>query len=353
MWKLRIGDFADHVAWEDDRNVLVAGDSLNVLKKIPARSIDLIVTDPPYHTTKKSNIIGDTSFEDDQKYLDWMEQYVIEWARVLKPTGSLYCFCSCRMSARLEVLIRNFMSVLSNITWTKPNAPGFDGWKQKAKKESFREWYDHSEHVIFAVPSFAGNLFNSYFGNKLREWRVAAGMTMKDLAEITKAYGKVNHGGAVANWESGRNIPSKKQYAALVEALSPHVKGTMPKYEEIIRPFHVTGDMEFTDVWNYPNVRPYKGKHPAEKPLDMLEAIIKASSNEGDVVLDCFSGSGSTAIAALKLNRQAISIEIDNKWIDVCRKKFDALAMTGYLQFPTNCKTVRDRESACYYGSLV
>ena len=348
-----IKNLLDDIAWQDECNVLVAGESLSKLKKIPDNSIDLIVTDPPYHTTKKDNIVGDTDFEDDQKYIDWMRQYTIEWARVLKPTGSLYCFCSCRMSARLEVMMRGFMSVLSNITWTKPNAPGFDGWKQKAKKESFREWYDHSEHVIFAVPSFDGNLFNSYFGNKLREWRIAAGMTMKDLTEITKAYGKVNHGGAVANWEAGRNIPSREQYAELVKALSPFVKEIIPGYDDVIRPFHVTSDMEFTDVWTYPNVRPYKGKHPAEKPLEMLEAIIRASSNEGDVVLDSFGGSGSTAIAALKLKRRAISIEIDPKWIDICKKKFETLSAKGYSQLSTNSDIVRIQDDCRYCGTLL
>ncbi len=324
------------IVWQDERNVLFGGDSLSLLSELPDRTVDLIVTDPPYHTTKKHNIMGDTDFDDDKAYLEWMRRYVIEWARILKPTGSLYCFCSCRMSSRLEVMMRESMTVFSNITWTKPNAPGFDGWKQKAKKESFREWYDHSEHVIFAAPSFEGNLFNSYFGNKLHEWRVAAGMTMKDLAEITKAYGKVNHGGAVANWEAGRNIPSEKQYAALVSALQPYQSEKLPEYNDVIRPFHVTADMEFTDVWTYQNVRPYKGKHPAEKPLDMLEAIISASSNEGDVVLDCFAGSGSTAIAALKLNRKAMSMEIDEHWISVCAKKFQMISDFHYSQFPVN-----------------
>ena len=112
------------IAWEDARNVLIAGESLQIIRQFPERSVDLIVTDPPYHSTKKSNIIGDTAFEDDEAYLKWMDQFAAEWTRILKPTGSLYCFCSNRMSARLEVLLRARMTVLSNITWTKPNLPG-------------------------------------------------------------------------------------------------------------------------------------------------------------------------------------------------------------------------------------
>ncbi len=71
---------------------------------------------------------------------------------------------------------------------------------------------------------------------------------------------------------------------------------------------------EFTDVWNFPSVRPYKGKHPAEKPLDMLEHAIGATTLPGDIVLDCFAGSGNTAVASLRLGRRAIAIEIEQKW---------------------------------------
>jgi site-specific DNA-methyltransferase (adenine-specific) len=77
----------------------------------------------------------------------------------------------------------------------------------------------------------------------------------------------------------------------------------------------MNGSKEFTDVWTFPSVRPYKGKHPAEKPLSMLEHAIEATSFPGDIVLDCFAGSGSTALAALKLGRRSVSIEIDPQWI--------------------------------------
>ena len=119
------------------------------------------------------------------------------------------------------------------------------------------------------------------------------------LAELTGAYGKVNHGGAVANWEAGRSIPSKAQYNKIRDVLQEAGAEGIPDYEDIIRPFNVNQDVEFTDVWTYENVRQYKGKHPAEKPVDLLENAIKATTYEGDIVLDCFSGSGSTEVAAI------------------------------------------------------
>lgn len=123
-------------------NALIAkGDSLPLLRKLPANSVSLILTDPPYHATKKRNIYGDTSFAEDQHYLEWMAEYAVEWRRVLRSNGSLFCFCDTSMSARLDVLFSKNFNMLSHVVWTKPNDPGFDGWKGKMKKEALRQWY--------------------------------------------------------------------------------------------------------------------------------------------------------------------------------------------------------------------
>ena len=218
------------------------------------------------------------------------------------------------MSARIERVFSVRFNVLSQIVWTKPNEPGFDGWKQKMKKEALRQWYAHSERIVFAEPACEGNLHRSPFAHFLREIRKRAGLSAHQLAELTGSYGRVNHGGAVSNWETGRNIPSRGQYAKVCEAILDTGKvSNMPAYEDVIRPFLVDSTKEFTDVWTFPSVRPYPGKHPAEKPGSMLEHAIEATTFEGDIVLDCFAGSGSTAVAALKLGRRTISMEIEQK----------------------------------------
>jgi site-specific DNA-methyltransferase (adenine-specific) len=139
---------------------------------------------------------------------------------------------------------------------------------------------------------------------------------MIELTEIIGAYGKVNRGGAVANWEAGRNVPSREQYSKLVAALEAtgHV-GTMLPYEDVVRPMQVSRSVRFTDVWDFPSVRPFKGKHPAEKPQDMLMHMIAASTYPGDVVLDCFAGSGSTGAASVRLGCRAVCMEIEDRWI--------------------------------------
>jgi site-specific DNA-methyltransferase (adenine-specific) len=205
------------------------------------------------------------------------------------------------------------------------------------KKEALRQWYPHSERIIFAEPAANGNIFKSYFGNLLRDYRKQAGFTMKELTEMIEAYGKVNHGGTVSNWEAGRNIPSRKQYEKLRNALLSTGKvESMLDYEAVIRPFFVDKTKEFTDIWAFPNIRPYKGKHPAEKPISLLEHAIEASTLPNDIVLDCFAGSGSTAVAALKLNRYSISIEIEKTWCNKIEKLLKFIEAKNYKVFPNN-----------------
>ncbi len=309
---------------KDEGHILVKGDSLDVLKNLPSHSISLIITDPPYHVTKKKNIHGDTSFESDESYLAWLDEYFTEWQRILKPNGALYVFCDSKMSARIEVSLSKKFNILSHIVWTKPNEPGYDGWKGKMKKESLRQWYGHSERIIFAEPSHGNNLFKSYFGNLLKELRTQSGLSGHKLTELVGAYGKVNHGGAVSNWEAGRNTPSREQYEKIKKALLNTGKvSSVPDFEDAVRPFFANGEIQYTDVWHFPSVKQYKGKHPAEKPLDMLKHMITSSSYEEDIVLDCFAGSGNTAIASKEVGRKSIVIEIKEELFEnISRKLF-------------------------------
>lgn len=300
-------------------------DSIDFLKKIPDNSISLILTDPPYHATKKKNIYGDTSFISDNEYLNWLYQYSLEWRRILKPNGSLYCFCDSSLASKIEILLEKNYNVLSHIVWTKPNTPGHDGWKGKMKKEALRQWYPLSERIIFAEPKFEGNLYTSYFANIIKEYRKKANLSQHKLTELIGAYGTVNHGGAVSNWEAGRNTPSKEQYEKIVNAITQTGKiDSMPAYEDVVRPFSVNKLKEFTDIWSFETVKQYKGKHPAEKPLDMLMHIIETSTYKGDIVLDCFAGSGNTGFAALSLSRKCILSEIDEHWYNSILQKLTA-----------------------------
>lgn len=306
----------DSEAFSSDGISLSSGDALDWLPKLPSGSVDLVLVDPPYHSTKKENIYGDADFEHDDHYVDWVKELAREWKRILRQNGSLYLFCSSDMAPFLHVALSDEYNVQSMITWTKPNAPGYDGWRQKMNKSSLRRWYPHTERIIFATPAVHGNLKRAPFGHFLKDCRIQCGLTSNQLTELTGAYRKVNNGGAVSNWETGRNIPSRDQYAKICDAFRWTGEITlMPAYEDVIRAFNVDPKEPFIDVWDFMNVRQYRGKHPAEKPQDLLRHIIKTSSYEGDVVLDCFAGSGSTLAAAASLGRRAVGVDIEDRWV--------------------------------------
>jgi site-specific DNA-methyltransferase (adenine-specific) len=276
----------------------------------------LILTDPPYHSTKKDNIYGDTAFREDAAYLEWLDAYAREFQRILRPNGAVYLFCATAMSARLEVGFSRYLRPLNHITWTKPNEPGFDGWKGKMNKEALRRWYPHSERILFFEQAAPDHDRRSTLGQFLRAVRLRAGISAHELTERIGEYGAVNHGGAVSNWETGRNIPSLSQYQRIAAVLE--ATGRVPAlaiYEDVVRPFAMNGELEYTDVWTFPSVRPYSGKHPAEKPEAMLRHAIEASTYPGDIVLDCFAGSGATAAAALQAGRRTVALEIESKWV--------------------------------------
>ena len=89
-----------------------------------------------------------------------------------------------------------------------------------------------------------------------------------------------------------------------------------------------------TDVWpknNHTTSKEYAGWHPTQKPLELLERIIKAHTNQGDVVLDCFSGSGSTAIASINTNREFIGCELDEEYFTKSMERINEL--TGVNRF--------------------
>ena len=90
----------------------------------------------------------------------------------------------------------------------------------------------------------------------------------------------------------------------------------------------INGGKQMKDVWLIPLVtREEKkfGKHPTQKPLALLERIILASTNEGDLILDPFNGSGTTGLAALKLNRKYIGIEKEAEYVELTKKRLKNL----------------------------
>lgn len=331
---------------------LVNADSLSFIKTLPDNSIDLIATDPPYYRVK--SCAWDRQWDTVTDYLAWLDEFLAEFWRVLKPAGSLYLFCGSRLASDTELLVRQRMNVLSHIIWAKPHGP----WLRQ-NKEGLRAFFPSTERIIFSehygAEGFAkgqagyaskcedlkGQVFEpliDYFMSA----REALGISAK---EINAATGKqmCSHWFSRSQWQ----LPSREQYECLQQLFSNKARekgiisplqedytglamgyetlqqdyGQLRKqyddlrqqYEHLRRPFKVTVDVPYTDVWTFPPVTSYPGKHPCEKPADLMDHIITSSSRPGDVVADFFMGSGATIKAALKHGRSAIGAELEEE----------------------------------------
>jgi len=288
-----------------EKNKIYYGDCIKTMKLIPSESVDLCVIDPPYFKVK--NHYWDNQWDNTEKFISWMEQVFIEIHRILKKSGSIYVFCYPKLSFEIERELRKHFNVLNHIVWEKFNDKGFDGWKQKTSKESLRKFYPNSERIIFAE--------KQSFGEILKKQRLLKGYSSIKVAEILGAYGKTNHGGSVSNWENDRNIPTKEQYVKLQTLFE------LPFRNDMIRTFNCKSHIQYTDVLHYKTVKPYKGKHPCEKPKELIKQLVEMSSNEDDVVIDCFSGSGVLAECCIETKRNWIMIENDEQYYNLSLKR--------------------------------
>jgi len=328
-------------------NQVLLGDAIEVMKSLPDNSIDLIATDPPYFKVKNDS--WDRQWDKPIEFLNWLDSCSEQWQRILKPNGSLYCFASPQMSARVEVMLRDRFKVMSNIVWVKPDPKSElnkgAGRSGQVCKESLRQWFPLQERIVFCEHYGSDNIAKGEAGygakcDELRgfvfeplrayldEQRIKAGIRKED---VNLCLGFRENGGMASRKyfsQSQYQLPTPEHYAKLQESfpgyftkpyeeLRTQYEELRTQYEELRRPFTVSADVPYTDVWTFPTVGYYSGKHPCEKPLALMEHIISASSRKGAVVLDCFAGGGSTLLAAQNLDRGFIGIEKDKDYHQV------------------------------------
>jgi len=248
----------------------------------------------------------------------------------------------------VECLIGERFDVLNCVRWMKSA-----GWHHKAVKEELRGYLSPWEAIIFAEHYHADSAAKgeSGYGAKCDELR---GFVFEPLrAYICGEYeraGMLNTEGKIATnvacgfsesaggmasrhyfSQSQWCLPTAEHYAAMrsllnngtveylrreYEDLRREYEDLRREYEDLRRPFAVTPDVPYTDVWDFETVRSYPGKHPCEKPLDMMSHIVTASSRPGGVVLDSFMGSGTTGVAAVMAGCGFIGIEQDAREFD-------------------------------------
>ena len=234
------------------------GDALEVLsKEIEDNSINLIFADPPYNIGKDFNGRKD-KWKSDSEYLDWCYQWLDLCVKKLKETGSLYVMTATQNMPYFDIYLRNKLDILSRIVWY------YDSSGVQAK----RYYGSLYEPILFGVKDRDKYIFNA--GDILVEAKTGA---QRKLVDYRKT---------VPSVYSTKKIPGNVWDI-------PRVRYRMDEYED----------------------------HPTQKPIALLERIILASSNAGDLVLDPFSGTFTTSFVAKKLGRRSISIEIEEEYVKI------------------------------------
>ena len=317
-------------------------DALEFLKQIEDKSINLIVIDPPYNINKDS-------WDKIEDYENWLKSIILELQRVLKDNGSFYMFHS-----EMEV-IADFMQWFRKdtnfifrqfIVWNKR----FDKAKNKGFLDGFvvvdalRNYQQMAEYILFYTFQDETGL-SKIMGScvyPIREYIRGEIIRAKGkiiLGEINRVLGTADNGGGVASacLSLDKSCPAmitEEHYLKLrewlndrkeYEDLRKEYEYLRKEYEDLRKEYE---DLRFTfnnqkthhSIWDYELVNK-KGNHITPKPVELIKNIILHSSKEGDIVLDCFMGSGTTAIACKELNRKFIGCDNCREYVETANKR--------------------------------
>jgi len=305
-----------------DANVIYCGDNLEVIGKyIPDDSVDLIYIDPPFNTSRQYEVFWgeaqerrafEDRFGDAMTYLDWMRLRLKELHRILKPTGSFYYHCDWHVSHYVKVeldRIYGFDNFRNEIIWQRTSSHN-DSKKfgqvndtifYYANSKKFTWNPQYSEHDPTYLRQFYR--YNDPLRGDYRLDHIIRSATMGERPNLTYEYK-----GYMPKW--GWRVTLDK-----LEALN---KDGRLEWSKTGRPYlkRFKNEMKGTllkNIWlDIPPIGPASDErlgYPTQKPLVLMERIITASSNEGDLVLDAFCGCGTTLEAAAKLKRKWIGID--------------------------------------------
>ena len=328
---------------------LIHGDCLEELKKIPDKSIDLVLTDPPYNIA----LADWDKWPTYAAYVEFMKKVFCELNRVLTEAGSLYFFHSDmeQVAMLMEMIRENFdLTFNSFIVWDKGDFRSL-AWKNVTQENNLRSWFNTCEYCLYYTKgkSKTGwetvcldvNNFASLrqYAYELMQYIGLSGGVLPNSLDIEKqnissiAKKKIlatigGRGDHFTRYGSTQwSLCTEEVYEELTEKFNLRNWSGFREYEalrqeyEALRPVHNL-DQNHNNVWRLTSQRG-ENLHPCQKPEKLIERIIRVSSNPGQRVLDCFMGSGTTGVAAKKLNRDFVGIERDNKYFEMAKKRID------------------------------
>lgn len=319
-------------------DIIIEGDSLIELKKLPDKFIDLIICDPPYNIKK-------AEWDRIPNYIEWLGSIILELQRVLKDNGSFYLFHNdIPTISKIMNWIENKTKFVFKqmIVWNKK----FKGAKNEGylqgynEVEGLRNYQKMAEYILYYtfqddtglsrvmldIDNFQS--LRQYF----KEFQKALGLSKKEI--LNKIGQRADH---CFRWNSTQwDLPTQETYDELCklpllrqkeysfvrqeyEKLRQEYESLRQQYEE--QRYVFNNLKTHHSVWNYELISNKTNGHITEKPIQLIENIIRYSSNPNNIILDPFIGSGTTAIAAMNLNRHFIGIEKDSKYVKIANER--------------------------------
>jgi DNA modification methylase len=284
-----------------ETGVIYCDDNLHRLSQFPAECIDLVYLDPPFFSNRHYEVIwGDEaevrSFEDRwqggiQVYVNWMQERMLELHRILKPTGSIYLHCDWHAS--------HYLKVMMDEVFGRPNFINEVIWYYGPKATQRVSSFQHKHDTIFL---YGTQLGHHTFNLQLQEYGEGS------LAERRTRYDQGDDRGPY-RMTTRRTGDGSKVRAKV------YLKSGVP----------------MTDVWDIPVINSTSKErlgYPTQKPEALMERIVLASSNHGDIVLDPFCGCGTTLVAAQRLGRQWIGIDISPTAVNLMKRRLERIGTT-------------------------
>jgi site-specific DNA-methyltransferase (adenine-specific) len=247
---------------------------MTILSSMSVEQFDLLFADPPYNLTKK---FGQESFSSrsSDDYEAWLDSWVKLCIPLLKPTASIYICGDWRSSAAIQRVGSKYFKLQNRITWEREKGRGAkSNWKNAAEDIWF---FTISDEFTFNLEA------------------------VKQRRRVIAPY---RENGMPKDWD---------------ESVNGNFRDTHPSniWTDITVPF-----------WSMPE----NTDHPTQKPEKLLAKIILASTNPGDLILDPFAGSGTTAVVAKKLGRHFVAIEADEEYCLLAEKRLEMADTDASIQ---------------------
>jgi len=341
-----------------DGGVLYCDDNLYRLASFPSESVDLIYLDPPFFSNRNYEVLwGDEaevrSFEDRWEggmnvYINWMHERVLEMHRILKPTGSFYLHCDPHASHYLKVMLDGVFG--------EGNFRNEVVWKRTNVHSDSKDWSEVSDRLLYYVKdAAAAYTWNPLYVEHSAEY-VANKYRLADadgrpymLDNMTSPNPRPNmmyewkgHASPTMGWRYSEETMARLDGEGRI--WYPNSKDKRPRLKRFLD--EMPGILT-TDVWT--DISPINSQarermgYPTQKPEALLERIISASSNPQDIVLDPFAGCGTTLVAAQRLQRQWVGIDISPTAVNLMKRRMQKIGATRIelVGMPTTVKALR------------